>query len=255
MSSWPRASLLSGRETAARVASCPFEELVAPPLMLVREVAAQDPAPQSAPADGRHAVPADSPEPVIAAAEHERLLSEALAEAHALGYEAGREDGMAAGIEEGYRRGEETERARLHSAVAAAEKALAEIRETESQWTGAAEENIAALAVAVARQILDREVRGNTAAFGELVRRALAEFPVDEPVRIRLHPSDLATISTLPIPGDEPLRVTGGREAAWVADVAIDPGGCLIEGRTRIIDGRVDMALERVYRRLAQNHA
>jgi flagellar biosynthesis/type III secretory pathway protein FliH len=104
----------------------------------------------------------------------------------------------AAGIEEGYRRGEETERPGC-TVLLPREAALAEIRETESQWVDARPRRTSPpLAVAVARQILDREVRGSTAAFGELVRRALAEFPLDERVRIRLHPSDLATISTLP---------------------------------------------------------
>jgi flagellar assembly protein FliH len=253
MSSWHKASLLSVCETTARVASCTFDELVPPTLTLVREAAEPHHAPDGSAVEGPRADTLTGT--VVTAAEHERLLMEALAEGHALGFDAGREEGLAAGVAEGYRLGEEAEGARLRSAVAAAEKALADIRDTESQWTGAVEDNIAALAVAVARQILDREVRGSTAAFGELVRRALAEFPVDEPVRIRLHPSDLATISTLPVPGDEPLRVTGGREAAWVADVVIEPGGCLIEGRTRIIDGRVDTALERLYRSLTGNHA
>jgi flagellar assembly protein FliH len=255
MSSWHKASLLSVCETTACVASCTFDELVPAALIPVREDAEPHHVPGAPAVDAPRAAAMSGPGNVVTEAEHERLLMEALAEGHALGFDAGREEGLAAGIAEGYRLGEEAEGARLRSAVAAAEKALAVIRDTESQWTGAVEENIAALAVAVARQILDREVRGSTAAFGELVRRALAEFPVDEPVRIRLHPSDLATISTLPVPGDEPLRVTGGREAAWVADVIIEPGGCLIEGRTRIIDGRVDTALERLYRSLTGNHA
>jgi hypothetical protein len=89
MSSWRKASLLSGCETAAGVASCTFEELVPPTLTLVRPVAEPAPAPLAGAAAG-HAEPVTAPEPVIAAAEHERLLSEALAEAHSLGYEAGR---------------------------------------------------------------------------------------------------------------------------------------------------------------------
>jgi flagellar biosynthesis/type III secretory pathway protein FliH len=36
-----------------------------------------------------------------------------------------------------------------------------------------------------------------------------------------------------------------------MADPAISAGGCLIEGHERIVDGRVDAALERLYRRLS----
>jgi hypothetical protein len=39
-------------------------------------------------------------------------------------------------------------------------------------------------------------------------------------------------------------------EIRWISDVSILRGGCLMEGRERIIDGRVDTALERAYRGL-----
>jgi flagellar biosynthesis/type III secretory pathway protein FliH len=40
-----------------------------------------------------------------------------------------------------------------------------------------------------------------------------------------------------------------------MADSRIQPGGCVVEGRERIIDGRVDTALERLYRQLSGNNA
>ena len=54
----------------------------------------------------------------------------------------------------------------------------------------------------------------------------------------------------------DPLRgITGDREARWLPDASIAPGGCVVEGRERIIDGRIDTALERVYRRLTYTNA
>jgi flagellar biosynthesis/type III secretory pathway protein FliH len=35
----------------------------------------------------------------------------------------------------------------------------------------------------------------------------------------------------------------------------VERGGCVIEGRDRIVDGRVDTALERIYRGLSGHHA
>ena len=46
--------------------------------------------------------------------------------------------------------------------------------------------------------------------------------------------------------------ITGARDASWLADARVARGGCLVEGRERIVDGRVDTALERAYRRMAQ---
>ncbi len=83
----------------------------------------------------------------------------------------------------------------------------------------------------------------------ELTARALAEFPQDHPVHIRVCPADLATLkaalAAAPRAGD--VRFT--------ADPRVERGGCVVEGRDRIVDGRVDMALERVYRRLSGHHA
>jgi flagellar biosynthesis/type III secretory pathway protein FliH len=45
------------------------------------------------------------------------------------------------------------------------------------------------------------------------------------------------------------------RPAHWIADAQVKSGGCVVEGRDRIVDGRVDTALERVYRRLAHQNA
>ena len=45
--------------------------------------------------------------------------------------------------------------------------------------------------------------------------------------------------------GDD--ETTGGREARWIADEDVVPGGCIVEGPDRIVDGRVDQALERIF--------
>ncbi len=45
------------------------------------------------------------------------------------------------------------------------------------------------------------------------------------------------------------------KDVQWLPDPRIAAGGCLIEGRDRIVDGRVDTALERLYRRLTYTGA
>jgi len=49
--------------------------------------------------------------------------------------------------------------------------------------------------------------------------------------------------------------ISGRRDVSWMADPRIARGGCLVEGSQRIVDGRVDTALERAYRRMARVHA
>ena len=160
------------------------------------------------------------------------------------------------GFTEGRLEGEIAEGARLRSSVRAAEEALEELRMGEMRWTGTIEENVCALAVIVARQVIGRELADDSQPVVELVRSALAEFPIDQPMRIRVNPSDLSSISRSTSDGRDPLlALTRDRDARWLPDAAIAPGGCIVEGRERIIDGRVDVALERIYRRLTYTNA
>ena len=162
-----------------------------------------------------------------------------LAEARAEAFERGRAEG------------EHAEAARLRQAIATATEALEAVRESEEHWVGAIEENIAALAVAVARHVLDREVGTEAEVTQKIVRKALDTFPIDQPVRIRVNPQDLAVLSAYAEPGSTAMPGMPARDAVWLGDVRVLPGGCIVEGRERIVDGRVDTALERVYRRIA----
>lgn len=165
-------------------------------------------------------------------------------------------EAYAQGFDDGRLEGEQGEQARLRSAVAAAQEALDAIRDGEQRWTGTIEENICALAIAIARQVIGREVATERAIVADLVRRAVSEFGVERQVRVRVHPQDLALLTGHGADDDDHAdRLAAGRELRWVPDVGVGRGSCVVEGRERIIDGRVDAALERVYRRLTYTHA
>jgi len=168
-------------------------------------------------------------------AELETAVATTYAEAFAAGEEAGRD----------------SERERLASALATAEQALDAVRGADSTLRGRLEENICALAVGIARMIVMRELATDSEMVSGFVRQALIEFPIDQPVVIRINPSDLAAITALSLAGDGSPGITAGREARWVADPELQQGDCVVEGRERIVDGRVDTALERVYLQLA----
>jgi flagellar biosynthesis/type III secretory pathway protein FliH len=147
-------------------------------------------------------------------------------------------------------------------AAAAAEARVAEIRalvatatdklaEAANVAPAVLEENLATLAVIVARQIVQREVALDGNVIADLVRRSLTEFPIDQALRIRVNPMDLALLT---MNGDK-APITGKYEVSWLADNRISRGGVLIEGRDRIIDGRVDTALERAYRKMSKHDA
>jgi flagellar biosynthesis/type III secretory pathway protein FliH len=131
----------------------------------------------------------------------------------------------------------------VSTTVQALSEALELLQQNETRWVGHAEENIAALAVMVARHIVQRELTTDPSFVQEIVERALAQYPVDQEITVRLNPTDLAACRA-------PIEANGPREIRWISDASIQRGGCLMEGRERILDGRIDTALERAYRNL-----
>lgn len=162
------------------------------------------------------------------------------------------DEGYARGLADGERKAAAAAHARVSDAVAMVDAVVAQMREVASMAPSVLEENIAALAVIVARQIVAREVSLDRELVADLVRRALTEFPIEQSVRIRVHPLDLALLTLSPEGAKELAPITANRDASWLADPRVARGGCLVEGRDRIVDGRVDTALERAYRRMAE---
>jgi flagellar assembly protein FliH len=166
-------------------------------------------------------------------ADYAARLADELSRAEAAAYSRGLADGEAAA------RAEVDEE--IGSAMALFSDALDSVRRHEARWLGNAEENIAALAVMVARHILQREVSTDPSFVRDVVERAMAQYPLDQELTIRINPEDFQTCRAS-------IDDAGRHEIRWISDAAVLRGGCLMEGRERIIDGRVDTALERAYR-------
>lgn len=161
-------------------------------------------------------------------------------------YERGCREGFAEGRVEGLAEGRRLERETLAALRLTLTAVVDDVAQRQEEWLEALDENLAALAVAIARQLIGRELEGNRDAVVELVRRALSQFPVGQAITIRLNPQDLTLLSDAS--ADE--SATTRQDARWIADPRIDPGGCVVEGPDRVVDGRLDRALERVYRSL-----
>ncbi len=109
-----------------------------------------------------------------------------------------------------------------------------------------ASERIAVLATAVACHLVEREVRASPDIVADVVRRAVAEFPVTDQLIVRLNPSDLALLSGAGADSSMHQHLTGGQAVRWIADPSVRSGGCLVEGTERIVDARLSRALERI---------
>jgi flagellar assembly protein FliH len=156
--------------------------------------------------------------------------------AYERGYAAGRADAAAAQAV-----AERELQATLASAITALDRAAAALR---ARFT----ESVNALAVGIARHLVEREFTADPTLLEQLVARALVLAPLHGPVTLRLHPADLAALQQLPgVLRAVPTTV----ELRWSADPTLSRGSCLLEGPASVIDGRLDRALLDIHERLA----
>lgn len=155
------------------------------------------------------------------------------------------------GHAEGVLEGEERARRQLQSSLQALEAATKDLTSETLSWRDALARNLHALAIAVARQIVQRELRTDAETLEQIVSRALSHFQMEEAVTVRLNPADLSLLSThaLEATGGT-AALPGGREIRWRPDGNVERGGCVVEGAERLVDGRVDTALLRLYQEL-----
>lgn len=191
--------------------------------------AAAAPAPEREPA----------PDPAAFAAEARRAAEAAAA--------AGREEGFRLGYEEGRRQGYEEGLARAAAAMSEAEARMREVEaaraslsatlaEERAHLVDGARAEIAQLAMAVARRVLERELASDPEAVSDLVARLLEEARGREAI-VRVHPDDAPALG-----GAGAVAASGGRVEV-VADPGVGRGGAVIETPGGTWDARLETRL------------
>lgn len=180
----------------------------------------------------------------------EAIHDQAFEEGYTLGYAVGREAGEAAGHQEGYAAGEAqglaAAQARIDEQVAALSDEAAKVQtllgRLEEQFShlerGVADE-LLALAVELARQVLRGELTARPEVLLGVVREALAQLPHQHAV-VWLHPQD-ATLLRSHL--GEQLHHAGHR---LQEDASLERGDCLIEAGGSQLDATVATRWRRV---------
>lgn len=152
-------------------------------------------------------------------------------------------EGHAAGLREGLAAGEVP----VRDALAALRGAAESLQAVQAAFVSALEEQLAALAVVVAQQLVQREIQSDPSIVRDLVRQAVELVPADGGIEVRLHPDDLASLQ-----GQLDLYAASGQriEIRWRADDSVERGGYLIDTPQRMVDGRVDPVLRALYERI-----
>ena len=181
-------------------------------------------------------VPPEVNGPVIGSRRKLEELSAIEREAWERGFALGREAGIAAVQQEQQRLlGELTQRVkRLDTILECMSKPLQEM-------DVAVEEQLAALAGAIARALIRRELKTQPGQIVAVIRDTVALLPVSaREVRVHLHPEDAAVVrERLPAPATE---------RAWriIEDPALARGGCLVRTDTSQIDARLESRVSAV---------
>jgi len=159
---------------------------------------------------------------VLTAAKLEALQEQA----HKEGYEAG--------YAEGRKKGEAEVRAqadRLKNVFNALANPLEQLDTT-------IQEELVALSIAIARQIIRRELKADPGHMMGIVREALNQLPLaNRTIQIRLHPDDAATLRGMLTLDDKSQR--------WelVDDPALSRGDCRVVSETSQIDATLERRL------------
>lgn len=187
-------------------------------------------------ASGRELRPGTPGPEEIRRREAERAVEAARAEAEAIRAEA-REQGFAEG-----REAAEAGAAELLGKLA---EALNELDARREDLLRQAERGAVALALAIARRVVAREVAADPELVRDIVSEALGELDHPDQLTIRVHPGAVDMLDP------EQIAARAGLEsAAILPDAAISPGGCRLETGLGELDARMETRLEEIAKAL-----
>ncbi len=154
-----------------------------------------------------------------------------------------------AAYKKGFEEGQAAARRSLAADVGAMQgklaRAIEELTGLRARARREAEQDAVALAIAVARRILHRELTVAPEALLGLVKAALEKMEAREIHRVRVARSDAAAVRQFFDQMGAPQRVE------VLADPALEPGSVRIESSTGTLDASVDTQLEEIERGFA----
>lgn len=165
-------------------------------------------------------------------AEAEARAEEMLREAVAKGYAEGKEAGL--------RAAEEQTREQLERLASLARQAAID----RESMVRSAEQELAALALEIAAKVIRREVSCDPTVVLNVVEGALEKVGTTDAVRILVHPDDVELVRERW--ADLKGAVALGTDWEIAGDDRIERGGCIIETRSGMVDGRIEAQLAEI---------
>ena len=151
-------------------------------------------------------------------------------------YKFGFEDGRKIGLDEG--------REEVRSTVEALSRMLAAVAEERLKLLRDSETVVFELASSIARRIIHREVRIDPQIIRRVVAESLRLVEERQTIQLRVSPSDWQHVKAY----EQELTGTshGIKTLEIREDERIEPGGCVIESESGIVDARIQTQLDEI---------
>ena len=151
-------------------------------------------------------------------------------------------------FEQGLAEGREAGRAQVHVQVEQLAGMFYDLAKPFQELDAEVERELLTLAMALARQIVRRELKTDPTQIIGIIREAIAALPVAaRDVRVHLHPEDAAVVRQNLAPTES--------ERAWqiVEDPVMARGGCQVTTATSRVDARLETRLGAILSELMGN--
>jgi len=163
-----------------------------------------------------------------------RAIEELQRQARQEGYEAGHQEGFEKGFLDG--------QAEIEQRIRNLDMILQELTEPLAELDAQVIEQMAGLAMAVARQLVRRELQSVPEQVVGVVREALSALPVSSrQVKVYLHPADAELVRNA-------FRVEDDEAMNWqiVEEPLLSRGGCKVSAVNSSIDASLEQRLNRI---------
>jgi len=154
------------------------------------------------------------------------------------------EKGFSQGLLEGGTQARDT----FGNAAALLAQLAHEVAEAKESFLNKTEEDLVVLSLAIAREIINQEVKTNPDIVKAVAKEAIAQLIDKEGVTIRVNPRDFDVIKASE---SEMGGILEGKDRCkFLSDDFISRGGCVIESKTGIVDADLDTQFGEIWRRL-----